>query len=161
MSFSHWIMVAAVAFLPLAATAQQSQQPSPTDANVTVPAIGYVSAFDNYRVTPEEKTSPDQVWRTANEEITSQDMHGGHAAMPGMGPAASGKPMAMPGMGAGAGPAPSGNHMPMPGMEQGTSGSHMSMPGMGPAKPETKAGTPKTDTPTADPHAGHHNMQGK
>ena len=100
MSLSHWITVAAVTFLPLAATAQQLQQPIPSDANATVPAVGYVSAFDNYRATPEEKTSPDQVWRTANEEITSQDMHGGHAAMPGMGPAASGKPMSMPGMGA-------------------------------------------------------------
>jgi hypothetical protein len=124
MSFSHWIAVAAVAFLPLAATAQQSQQLNPTDANATVPPVGYVSAFDNYRATPEEKTSPDQVWRTANEEVTSQDMHGGHAAMPGMGPATSGKPMSMPGMGA--------------------------------TKPE-----PKTDAAPSDPHAGHHNMQGK
>jgi len=161
MSFSHWITVAVVAFLPLIATAQQSQQPSPTDPTATVPPVGYVSAFDNYRATPEQKTSPDQVWRTANEEITSQDMHGGHAAMPGMGPAASGKSMAMPGMGAGMGPAPSGKHMSMPGMEPGTSGSHMSMHGMGPAKPETKAAMPKTDRPVAHPHAGHHNMQGK
>ncbi len=99
MSFSHWIAVAAVAFLPLAATAQQSQQLNPTDANATVPPVGYVSAFDNYRATPEEKTSPDRLWRTANEEVTSQDMHGRHAAMPGMGPATSGKSMSMPGMG--------------------------------------------------------------
>ncbi len=98
MTFSYWITVAAMAFMPLAATAQQSQQPSPTDANATVPPVGYVSAFDNYRTTPEEKSSPDQVWRTANEEITSQDMHGGHAAMSSMVPAASGKPMSMPGM---------------------------------------------------------------
>ena len=138
MPFSHWITVAAVAFLPLAATAQQSQQPSPTNANANVPAVGYVSAFENYRPTPDEKATPDQVWRAANEEITSQDMHGDNGAMPGMGPAASGK------------------LMPMPGMEQGTSGNHMSMPGMGTAKPEPKAGAAPSD-----PHAGHHNMQGK
>ena len=124
MSFSYWIAVATVAFLPLAATAQQFQQPSPSDANATVPAVGYVSAFDNYRAMPEEKTSPDQVWRAANQEITGQDMHGGHIAMPGMGPA--------------------------------DSGNHMSMPGMGATKPE-----PKTDAAPSDPHAGHHNMQGK
>lgn len=99
MSFSHWITVAAVVFLPLAATAHQSHQPSPTDANATVPPVGYVSAFDNYRATLEEKTSPDQVWRTANEEIMSQDMHSGHATIPGIGPAASGKPMSMSAMG--------------------------------------------------------------
>lgn len=100
MSFPHWITVAAVVCLPLTATAQQSQQPSPFDANATVPAVGYVSAFDNYRATPEEKTSPDQVWRTANQEVTSQDMHGGHAVMPSVGPADSVKPMSMPGIGA-------------------------------------------------------------
>ena len=84
MSFAHWIAVAAVASLPLAATAQVSRQAGPTDANATVPPIGYVSAFDTYRAAPDEKTTPDQVWRTANEEITRQAMHGGHAAMPGM-----------------------------------------------------------------------------
>lgn len=143
MSFSHWITVAVVAFLPLAATAQQSQLPGPADASATVPAIGYVSAFENYRATPVEKATPDQLWRAANEEITNQDMQGGHMAMPDMEPASS------------------GSHMSMPGMEQGTSGSHMSMPRMGPAKSETRAATLKTDTPTVDPHAGHHNMQGK
>ena len=129
MSFSHWISVAVVAFMPLAATAQQPQLANPAEANGPVPAIGYVSAFENYRTTPTEKDSPDQVWRAANEEIAGQDMHGG--------------PMAMPGM------------------ESAASENHMAMPGMGAAKPETKADAPKTDTPTADPHAGHHNMQGK
>ena len=152
MSFSHWISVAVVAFLPLAATAQQSQQPGPADANATVPAIGYVSAFENYRTTPAEKATPDQLWRSANEELTSQDMHGGHAAMPGMGSANSEKPMSMPGMQHGK----SGSQMPMPGMKPGTPGNHMSMPGMGMPKPE-----PKTDAAPSDPHAGHHNMQGK
>ena len=98
MAFSHWIAVAAVAFLPLAATAQQSQPPNPTDANATVPAVSFLSAFDNCRATPGEKTTPDQVWRTANEKITRQDMHGGHVMMPGMGPASYGKPMSMLGM---------------------------------------------------------------
>lgn len=115
MSVSHSILVAVVAVLPLAATAQQSRPADPANANATVSATGYVSAFANYRATPAENATPDQLWRAANEEITSQDMHGGH----------------------------------------------MGMPGMGPAKTETKADTPKANTPTADPHAGHRNMQGK
>jgi hypothetical protein len=113
MSFSHWILVAVVALLPLTATAQQSQQPGPADANATVPAISYVSAFENYRATPEEKATPDQLWRAANEEIVRDDPHAGH-------------------------------------------GGGMAMPGM---KPEAVA--PKTSTSQPDPHAGHHNMQGK
>jgi len=166
MSFSHWITVAVVAFLPLAATAQQSQQPGPADANATVPTVGYVSAFENYRATPEEKATPDQLWRAANEEITSQDMQGDHMAMPGMAPSAPGKPMSMPGMKQGE----AGNNTSMPGMEHGASENHMSMPGMGPAasgKPMSMPGMggakpePKADAAPADPHAGHHNMQGK
>jgi len=87
MSFPHRAAVAVLAFLPLAASAQQLQQPGPADANATVPATGYVSAFENYRTTPDEKATPDQLWRAANEEITSADMHSGHMAMPGMGTA--------------------------------------------------------------------------
>jgi len=86
MSIPHWLAVAAVAVLPLTACAQESRQPGPTDANATVPPVGYVSAFDTYRAGPEEKTTPDQVWR------------GAYVAMPGTGPAAPGKPMSMPGM---------------------------------------------------------------
>jgi hypothetical protein len=124
MSCSHWISVAVVAFVPLAATAQQSQQANPADANAKVPSPGYVSTFENYRTLPDEKATPDQIWRAANKELTSQDMHGGHMAMPGMEPAAS--------------------------------QNSMSKPGMGTSKPE-----PKTDAAPSDPHAGHHNMQGK
>ena len=156
MSFPYWISVAVVAFMPLAATAQQSQQANPADANATVPAVGYVSAFENYRATPNETATPDQLWRAANEEITSQDMDGGHGAMPGMatgsGPAPSGNHMSMPGMQHGT----SGSKMPMPEMKPGTPGKHMSMPGMAMPMPE-----PKADAGPSEPHAGHHNMQGK
>jgi hypothetical protein len=81
MSFSHWITVAAVAFLPLAVTAQQA---NPADANAAVAETSYVSAFKNYAATPEEIASPDQVWRAANEEVGGSDPHaghGGHGAM--------------------------------------------------------------------------------
>lgn len=85
MPYSHWIAVAALAFVPLAATAQVSRQPVPIDANASVPPVGYGSAFDTYRAAPEEMATPDQIWRTANEEITRQDKHGGHATMSGTG----------------------------------------------------------------------------
>jgi len=84
MSFSHWITVAAVAFLPLAVTAQQL---NPADANAAVAETSYVSAFKKYAITSEETASPVQVWRAANEEVGRSDPHagqGGHGAMAGM-----------------------------------------------------------------------------
>jgi hypothetical protein len=100
MSFSHWITVAAVAFLPLAATAQQAQ-PNPADANASVAETTYVSVFKNFLTTPEEITTPDQVWRAANEQVAQGDPHARHGAMPGMKPqpdphAAHGDAMAVP-----------------------------------------------------------------
>jgi hypothetical protein len=84
MSFPHWITVAAAAaFLPVAATAQQAQ-PNPTDPNASVAATTYVSAFKNYLTTPEETATPDQVWRTANEQVAQGDPHAGHGGMSGM-----------------------------------------------------------------------------
>ena len=79
MSFSHRIMVAVLALLPLAAAAQQAQPANPADANAPVPATGYVSAFKSYLATPEEQASPDTVWRAANEEVAGTPaVHAGH-----------------------------------------------------------------------------------
>ena len=72
MSFPYWITVAALAMLPLAASAQQ-QQWDPADANATVPASGYVSAFKNYRPGADEKASPDELWRAANADLQAKD----------------------------------------------------------------------------------------
>ena len=77
MSFLHWITVAAVAILPLAATAQQ-QQLDPSDANATVPASGYVSAFTNYQPGADEKTAPNKLWRAANADLQAKDGQGVH-----------------------------------------------------------------------------------
>lgn len=139
MSFSHWITVAAVAFLPLAATAQQAQQLNPADATAAVAETSYVSAFKSYITTPEETTTPDQVWRAANEEVARGDPHAGHGAMPGMK----------------AQPDPHGGH-----------GAAMATPKATTAQPDPHAGhgaamaAPKATTAQPDPHAGH-NMQGK
>ena len=77
MSFQYWIAVAALAMLPLAASAQQ-QQWDPADANATVPASGYLSAFKNYRPGAEEKASPDELWRAANADLQVKDGPGIH-----------------------------------------------------------------------------------
>lgn len=173
MSFSHWITVAAVAFLPLAATAQQAQ-PNPADANASVAETTYVSAFKNYLTTPEETTTPDQVWRAANEQVAQGDPHAGHGGMPGMTtpPAAqqAGSTQADPHAGhAGHGAAmaaPRANtQAATPKVSQSQSDPHAGhgvMPGM---KAAPAAQKPSSTQP--DPHAGHaghgsnHNMQGK
>lgn len=103
MSFSTWPKVAALALLPLAAIAQQA--PDATDAKALAAPSTYVSAYANYRVSFDEKSTPDQVWRAANDAVREQDAHAVHAGM-----------------------------QPMEAV----------MP-----------------APKADPHAGHHNMQGK
>ena len=77
MSFSYWITVAAMAMLPLATSAQQ-QQLDPSDANATVPASGYVSAFKNYHPGADEKASPAQLWRAANADLQAKDGQGIH-----------------------------------------------------------------------------------
>lgn len=84
MSFLYWPKVAVLVLLPAAAIAQQVQQFGPTDANAPVPALGYVSAFENYRPAAEDQVSPVEVWRAANEEVARSDPHAGHMAMPGM-----------------------------------------------------------------------------
>lgn len=148
MSFSHWITVAAVAFMPLAATAQQAQQLNPADATAAVAETSYVSAFKSYITTPEETTTPDQVWRAANEEVARSDPHAGHGAH------GSTPGMATPPAAQQAGPAQADPHAAHRG--------HGAMPEMKAAPASQK---PSSTQP--DPHAGHaghgsnHNMQGK
>jgi hypothetical protein len=87
MSFSNWVSVAALALLPLAATAQQAvqQQPDPADGSASVPASTYVSAFKNYQAAASAEATPDKLWRTANEEVQTEDSHAGPAMPSGQG----------------------------------------------------------------------------
>ncbi len=125
MSFSHRIMVAVLALLPLAAAAQQAQPANPADANAPVPATGYVSAFKSYLATPEEQASPDTVWRAANEEVAGTPAaHAGHAGMSGM-------------------------SAPTPGAHAGHA-DHMAKP-----QGSAVANTPAPTAAKVDPHAGH------
>lgn len=77
MSLSHRIMAAALAFPPLAATAQAA---SVDDANAAVPPTNYVSAFRNYPATPADQATPDTVWQAANQEVSeAAAQNAGHA----------------------------------------------------------------------------------
>lgn len=82
MSFAHWLAVAALASMPLAAIGQQYQQKhhpaNPIDANASVPASSYESVFKNYKAAADEQESPDKAWRAANDEMAKLRGHAGH-----------------------------------------------------------------------------------
>ncbi|RYE73364.1 MAG: hypothetical protein EOO81_00745 [Oxalobacteraceae bacterium] len=165
MSFSHWITVAAVAFLPLAATAQQAQQLNPADASSAVAETSYVSAFKNYITTPEETTTPDQVWRAANEEVARSDPHAGHGSMSGMvsppaaqqaGAAQADSHAGHAGHGAAMAAPRANTQAATPKVSQSQPDPHAAQRGHG-AMPEMKA-APAAQKPSStqtDPHAGH------
>ncbi|MDO8072023.1 hypothetical protein O3299_10830 [Janthinobacterium sp. SUN176] len=66
----------ALAVLPLAAAAQS--QPAPQEAQASVPATTYRSAFAGYRPAAEEDATPDQAWRAVNDKVGKA---GGHMGM--------------------------------------------------------------------------------
>ncbi|MEF2265191.1 hypothetical protein V3C40_00215 [Janthinobacterium sp. LS2A] len=66
----------ALAVLPLAAAAQS--QSAPQEAQASVPATTYRSAFAGYRPAAEEEATPDQTWRAVNDKVGKA---GGHMGM--------------------------------------------------------------------------------
>ena len=68
----------ALAVLPLAAAAQSPFKPAPQEAQASVPATTYRSAFAGYRPAAEEDATPDQTWRAVNEKVGKA---GGHMGM--------------------------------------------------------------------------------
>lgn len=68
----------ALAALPLAAAAQSQPKPVPQEAQASVPATTYRSAFTGYRPAAEEDATPDQTWRAVNEKVGKA---GGHMGM--------------------------------------------------------------------------------
>ena len=66
----------ALAVLPLAAAAQS--RPAPQEAQASVPATTYHSAFAGYRPAAEEDATPDQAWRAVNDKVGKA---GGHMGM--------------------------------------------------------------------------------
>ena len=67
-----------LAVLPLAAAAQSPSKPAPQEAQASVPATTYRSAFTGYRPAAEEDATPDQTWRAVNDKVGKA---GGHMGM--------------------------------------------------------------------------------
>ncbi|WP_219134603.1 hypothetical protein [Janthinobacterium sp. UMAB-60] len=65
-----------LAVLPLAAAAQSPS--APQEAQASVPATTYRSAFAGYRPAAEEDATPDQAWRAVNDKVGKA---GGHMGM--------------------------------------------------------------------------------
>ena len=65
-----------LAVLPLAAAAQSLS--APQEAQASVPATTYRSAFAGYRPATEGDATPDQAWRAVNEKVGKA---GGHMGM--------------------------------------------------------------------------------
>lgn len=64
-------------------TAVSHAQSSPPEMNPAAPPLSgaqpaYQSAFDQYRFAPEQKQSPDKVWRAVNDELGGLKGHVDH-----------------------------------------------------------------------------------
>lgn len=73
----------ALAVLPLAASAAGPAASTPTpsapqEAQASVPATTYRSAFAGYRPAAEDDATPDQTWRAVNDKVGKA---GGHMGM--------------------------------------------------------------------------------
>ena len=97
MSRFHRRICVAAALLPLFLSIDVVAAPGadPTRPDAAVTAQPYESAFKNYQPAPDGITSPDKLWRGANDAIAGQGGHGGMAGMQMDGPMT----MSMPGSG--------------------------------------------------------------
>ena len=84
----------ALAVLPLAAAAQS--RPAPQEAQASVPATTYHSAFAGYRPAAEEDATPDQAWRAVNDKVGKAGGHMGMMKMDGHKMEGHKKPMDKP-----------------------------------------------------------------
>lgn len=98
----------ALAVLPLAAAAQS--RPAPQEAQASVPATTYRSAFAGYRPSTEEDATPDQTWRAVNDKVGKAGGHMGMMKMDGHKMEGHKMPMAEPSPKPDARPAPQHQH---------------------------------------------------
>ena len=78
-AFVHGVLLAAFG-APFAAHAQQSSPAhNPADPAAPVPALVYVSAFQDAPRPADAGQAPDKVWRAANDALVAAPDHGGHA----------------------------------------------------------------------------------
>ena len=103
---TSWVATAALMGLPLMALAQAN----PADPGAAVPALGYQSAFADYKPWRDIKPAD---WRAVNDTVRDTKPsggHGGHGATPASGSPAS----ATPAPAAGQQPAPAPTPAPSP-----------------------------------------------
>ncbi|MBW3507440.1 MULTISPECIES: hypothetical protein [Janthinobacterium] len=98
----------ALAVLPLAAAAQSPS--APQEAQASVPATTYRSAFAGYRPAAEEDATPDQTWRAVNDKVGKAGGHMGMMKMDGHKMEGHKMPMAQPSPKPDAKPAPQHQH---------------------------------------------------
>jgi hypothetical protein len=83
---TSWVAVAALMGLPLMAAAQAN----PADSGAPAPALGYQSAFSDYKPWQEIKPAD---WRAVNDTVRDAAAkgggHGGHGASPAGAPASA------------------------------------------------------------------------
>lgn len=73
------LLLLAATGVPLMVHAQPAHKlAAVTDANATVPALQYHSAFSGQPVQPASTTTPDKVWIKANQDVAGAPGHGGH-----------------------------------------------------------------------------------
>ena len=76
MSIAPWMVIAALAILPLAVSAQN--QPKAADPAEPGAPLLYESAFASYQTSSESVQSPDKNWRAINDEMGRLGGHAGH-----------------------------------------------------------------------------------
>ena len=83
MSRSHRRIRVAAALLPLFLTVEVAAAPGtdPTRADAIVIGQPFESVFKTYQPASDETTSPDKLWRGANDSVAGQGGHGGMAGM--------------------------------------------------------------------------------
>lgn len=69
MNNNYRLLPASWLLLPAFAFAQNPQTGNAAEAQASVPAPAYYSTFKDYRTAVEDKQTPDEVWRAANEEV--------------------------------------------------------------------------------------------
>ena len=75
----YGVLLAALS-APFAAQAQQSgPAANPADPAAPVPALVYVSTFQDVPRPTDVAQTPDKVWRAANDALSALPNHGGHA----------------------------------------------------------------------------------
>lgn len=154
MYLSHRRTCVAAALLPLLFSYKVAAAPGAdlTRADATVKAQPYESVFKNYQPVADEPTSPDKLWRGANDAVARQGDPSGMAGMSMDGP------MTMPMPGSGGKPMPMDMKMPMNHTTPMPAGHampmHKAMPM--PEKAPKKAPAPAASMPPGmDMHKGH------